>query len=227
MTDTAAQTTQWTLADALPPVPVFALAAVGLVVGYWWLPAWFLAAQLVRLWSSRGGVRWLSSLGVAEYTDEKYAAIIGYAPVVLIGLRLFLSINWLESFQVINSEKLPTGPNPQDATYLAVVLGFAVAAALSGVLLSRGLPWLIAAAGFALVLALAIGASGPIWQANALQAAPLMILGYLVSKVPLTIIRTLDRLATRRAEASLDDSDATTESRSHGGAPANWRSQGR
>ncbi|MGA3030267.1 MAG: hypothetical protein ABSE58_05940 [Candidatus Limnocylindrales bacterium] len=187
-----------TLADLPSPYPVFTLAAIGLVAGYWWFPAWFLSAQLLRIWSVRGGIAWLSSRGVPEYTDDRYAAFIGYAPLALIAVRIVLSFNWLEPFQVFANQKVPTGSDAELGGYLAIVLGAAVAAALTGVLRTHGPAWLLAAAGFSLVLALAIGSNGAVWRPNALTALPLVLVGYLVSKIPMTAADALTRWAERR-----------------------------
>ena len=211
MTDAAAQRARpATLADLAVPFPFFVLAAIGLVVGYSWFPAWFFAAQLLRIWSTSGAVRWLSSLGVPEYTDEKYAMIIGYTPVALIALRILLSLNWLEPVQILGKQHIQTGPNPEEAVFLGIVLGVSLATAMTGVLRAHGLPWLLAAAGFGVMLALVVGADGAIWQPNPLQALPLIILGYLVSKIPLTITGVLDRRAARREEEIAQGSQATT-----------------
>jgi hypothetical protein len=197
-----------TLADIASPYPFFALAAVGLVIGYWWLPAWFLAAQLIRVWSASGGVRWLSARGVAEYTDEKYAAIIGYALIGLIAVRVISSINWLESFQILGIQGWADKPDPQQATYLAVILGISVAVALGGVLRTNRLPWLLAAAGLGLIMLLSIGADGWIWRANTVEAAPLLVLAFGIAKIAMFLDRVLDRRAARRAEEALEGSDA-------------------
>jgi len=193
-----------TLADVTSPYPVFVLAVAGLIAGYWWFPAWFLSAQLVRIWSSRGGATWLSSRGVPEYTDDRYAAIIGYAPLALIAVRILLSFNWLEPFQVLAAQKVSTGSGAETGAYLAVVLGIAVAAALTGVLRTHGPAWLLAVAGFSLVLALAVGSSGTVWRPNALTAAPLVLAGFLVSKIPMAIAAALSRSAERRARDAED-----------------------
>ncbi len=189
-----------TLADVASPYPVFTLAAIGLVAGYWWFPAWFLSAQLVRIWSGRGGTTWLSSRGVPEYTDARYAAIVGYAPLALIAVRIVLSLNWLEPFQVITSQKVQGQSEAETAAYLAVILGVAVAAALTGVLRTHGPAWVLAAAGFSIVLALAIGSNGAVWRPSPLTALPLVLVGYLASKIPMSAAEALTRWTVRRAE---------------------------
>jgi hypothetical protein len=211
MTGTAAQRARPTcLADVASPYPVAVLAAIGLVAGWWWFPAWFLAAQLVRTWSTRGGVTWLSSRGFPEYTDEQYGRYIGYAPIALIALRIVLSLNWLEPFQIIAAHKAQTGADTESYVFVAIILGLALAVALTGVLRAHGLPWPLAAAGFVAVAVLALGSYGAIWNANALTAVPLVALGYLTSKIALVTNRVLDNRAARRAEETPQDQAATT-----------------
>ena len=195
-----------TLSEIANPVPFVAIAAVALVVGFWWLPAWFLAAQLIRVWAQSGGVRWLSSRGVAEYTDERYATIIGNALLFLIAFRLLLAINWLESFQILVDEHRGWAMNadPQQVTYVAVILGLAIAISLTGVMKTKRLPWVFATAGFALVLGLALVADGRVWLPTTVEAVPLIALGYLVSRIPMFFDRRLDRRAAKRAEAELE-----------------------
>ena len=211
MADTATRKARPTcLADLASPYPVAALAAIGLVVGWWWFPAWFLAGQLVRLWSRRGAVTWLNSRGVPEYTDETYGTYIGYAPIALIALRIILSVNWLEPFQIIAAHKASTGADPETATFISIILGLALAVALTGVLRTHGLPWFLASAGFVAVAVLALGSYGAIWNANAITAVPLVALGYLTSKIALVTNRALDNRAARRAEETQQVQPATT-----------------
>lgn len=207
MTNSAGSIGRNTLSDIAWPYPFFGLGVVGLVIGYWWFPAWFLAAQLIHIWSARGGVRWLRARGVPEYTDEKYMTIIGYASMVLIAIRIVLSLNWLEPFQVLDSRTIYTGPDPQTAIYLSVILGVSLAAALTGVLRTHRLTWLFAAAGFILVLVLAVGANGAVWKPNGVTALPLLLVAYLFSKIPMTIEGFFDRRAARRAAEAMEETD--------------------
>jgi hypothetical protein len=193
-----------TLSEIGNPLPFFAVAVVALIVGYWWFPAWFLATQLIRVWSPRGGVRWLHKRGVPEYDDERYATIFGNALLFLIGFRLLLSINWLESFEILGNQGWAMKPDSQQATYLAVILGIAIGLALTGVLRTKRLPWVFAAAGFAVVFALAATADGRVWSPNTIQAFPLIVLAYFVSKIPMFIDGRLDKRQARRDAEALE-----------------------
>jgi signal transduction histidine kinase len=192
------------LAEIGNPLPFLAVAVVALIVGYWWFPAWFLAAQIIRVWSSRGGVRWLHKRGVPEYDDDRYAAIFGNALIVLIALRLLLAINWLESFEILGNQGWAMHADPQQATYLAVILGISIALALTGALRTKRLPWIFATAGFVLVFGLAATADGRIWSPNTIEAAPLVLLAYLVSRIPMFFDRRLDKREAKREEEALE-----------------------
>jgi len=94
--------------------------------------------------------------------------------------------------------------DPQQATYVAVVLGLAITLSLTGVMKVKGLPWAITAIGFAVVLVLAIGAGGRLWQPTTVEAVPLVIFAYLTSRIPMFLDRRLDRNAARRAQEELE-----------------------
>ena len=196
-----------TISDLPWPIPVAVLGAIGLVAGIWWFPAWFLAAQVARIWSTRGCMTWLASIGVPEYKDEEYARIVGVGPLALIAIRIFFSFNWLEPFQVIAAHHVDTTPNQESATALAIVFGVALATSLTGVLKSHGLPWIIAAAGFIAMSILVAGGYGLIWQANSLTALGLIVAGFCTSKIAMSINGFHRRRALRRADEALADAE--------------------
>jgi hypothetical protein len=196
-----------TIADISTPYPAAVLAVIGFVVGIVWFPAWFLTAQMLRLWSGRGCMTWLKSRGVPEYTDEKYAQIIGYGPLALIVARVLLALNWLEPWQVVADHKLDTTQTGESATFLAVVFGIALATALTGVMKTHGLPWLIGAAGFVLVAFLVAGGYGAIWKATAISGLGVIVVAYLIAKIPLTINQRMDKRAAKRAEEALTEAN--------------------
>jgi hypothetical protein len=201
MTNPAAQTAKRnTIADIPSPYPFGVLAAIGFVVGIFWFPAWFLAAQMLRLWSKRGCMTWLKSRGVPEYTDENYANVIGYGPMALIAARVLLSLNWLEPFQTIANHKLDTTPGPENGVFLGIVFGLALGTALTGAMRTHGTPWLIGIAGFIAVAVLVGTGYGLIWNGTFLTGLPVIALGYITSKIPITINRYFERRDKRLAE---------------------------
>jgi hypothetical protein len=209
MTDTATQAEKpRTLSDLPWPLPVAVIAAVGFVGGIWWFPAWFLAAQTIRIWSQRGCMTWLKSRGVPEYTDDKYANWISYAPIILIVLRIALSVSWIEPFAVISNHHLDTAPTPENGIFLSVVFGLALATAITGVLKVYGPLWIISAAGFVAVTVLVAGGYGAIWTAMALDGGGLIILAYFTSHGPMQINKLLAKRAQRKAEETLEESSA-------------------
>jgi len=207
MTDSAALPARpKTIADTPSPYPFGVLAVVGFVVGIFWFPAWFLAAQMLRLWSQRGCMTWLKSRGVPEYTDEKYAQIIGYGPLLLIVGRILLSLNWLEPFQTIADHKLNTAPTPENDVFLGIVFGIALGTALTGAIRTHGLPWLIGIAGFVAVAVLVGSGYGLLWNANFLTGLPVVALAYITSKIPIIINRHFDRRARNLELEALEKS---------------------
>jgi hypothetical protein len=209
MSDTATQADRpKTLSDLPWPLPVAVIAAIGFVGGIWWLPAWLLAGQIVRIWSQRGCMTWLKSRGVPEYTDDKYANWIGYAPIILIAVRVVFSLNWLEPFQALQAHHLDTTPTPENSIFLSLVFGLALATAMTGVLKVYGPLWIISLAGFIAVAVLVVGGYGAIWTATALEGSPLIILAYFVSHGPMQINKILLKRARRPAEEALEESSA-------------------
>lgn len=178
MTDSSASTPRArSLAEIADVRPFAVLAVIGAVVGIWWFPAWFLSAQLVRIWATRGGMRWLAARGVTEYTDDKIVKIVGLVPVAIIAVRIIVAVNWLQPVQVLESHQLISSGS-ELSLYLDAVVGVAMAAALTGVLTTRGLPWLLALLGFGVVATMAVTASrGVLWQPNAFEAIPVALLG--------------------------------------------------
>jgi hypothetical protein len=204
MSDTATQADRpKTLSDLPWPLPVAVIAAIGLVGGIWWLPAWLLAGQIVRIWSQRGCMTWLKSRGVPEYTDDKYANWIGYAPIILIAVRVLLSLNWLEPFQALQAHHLDTTPTPEDGILLSLVFGLALATAMTGVLKVYGPLWIMSLAGFIAVAVLVVGGYGTIWTATAIEGSSLIILAYFTSHGPMQINKILLKRARRLAEEAL------------------------
>jgi hypothetical protein len=177
--------------------PFAGLAVVGAIAGVFWFPIWFLTAQMVRLWSTRGGLRWLGSRGVAEYDDEKIATVISLVPILVIAARVIVGVNWLQPFQVLDTKQLaPTSPS--DLRFLLdIVLGIALSTAFTGVMVTRRLPMIVGLVGFAAVATLSVAAARGIWwQPNGIEAVPLALLGYVTSK----IATVWDNHANRRYE---------------------------
>lgn len=204
MTASPAKPRARTIAENGNPYVIFALAAAGAVWGIFWLPAWFLVAQMLRLWAPNAGVRWLSSRGVPEYTDDKYAQAIANVPLLIIAGRLLISVDVLEPFKVISEHKV-NAVGSEAGVFLAVVVGIAVAMSLSGVMKTHGWTWLIATAGFAGVMTGAIGSYGLIWHANALEAAVLVPPAWLFSVIPMYICGRLDRRVIEEPEDRTDE----------------------
>jgi hypothetical protein len=185
MTETAAPNPRGRSIAEIADVRPFAfLTVVGAVAGIFWFPLWFLTAQMLRVWSSRGGLRWLATRGVVEYEDERIALVIGLVPVLVIAARVIVGVNWLQPFQVLDSKQL-AATSPSDLQFLLdIVLGIALATAFTGVLSTRRLPFIVGLAGFALVGVLAVTAARGIgWQPNGIEVVPLALIGYVTSKV--------------------------------------------
>ncbi len=171
------------LAEIADVRPVAILAAIGGLAGIWWFPLWFLSAQLLRIWAMHGGMRWLTAHGVAEYADEKIAMLVGLVPVAIIAARIILSVDWVQPFRILETHKV-TSSAGELSIFLDLVVGIAMATAFTGVLVTRGLPWLVAALGFAAVLVLAAAATrGYLGEMSGFTAMPLALLGYLTTKI--------------------------------------------
>jgi hypothetical protein len=200
MTDTADQPAPRPAVWAdYPGVRPFAFgAAVAAVAGIVWFPCWFFGAQLLRLWATRGGMRWLRSRGVPEYMDERYATVIAWGAAIPIAARVMVAVNWLQPLQALTGDK-QVASDAEFAAALALVLGLSIGTALSGVMLTNGRPRVTALVGLVAVVGLALAAQySSFWHPNAFTAAPLMILGYLSSRIALFLHRAPERRARRR-----------------------------
>ena len=147
-----------TWAESQAAIPVFTLAAIGGVAGIFWLPIWFLSAELLRLWAPRGGMKWMKARGIPEYTDDRYAQIIGLGPMILIAVRAALSLDWIGPFRALTGDKGAGFSDSEKGILLAVVLGIAMGTAFAGVLRSSGWPRVLAIVGFAANVALIVAA---------------------------------------------------------------------
>jgi hypothetical protein len=195
-----------TWAQSLSAGAVFVLAGAAAVIGIMWLPIWFLAAELLRLWAPRGGMRWLASRGVPEYTDDRYAAVIGIAPIAVIALRIAVSLDWLAPFRIFAGGQADITAS-ELAVAQALVLGLVLATSLAGVLRTTGWPRILALAGFFVVAGLVVAAEAGWWQPDALAALPLLVPAYLVSRLAMLADRWLYRRAARRyGQPSIEDS---------------------
>jgi len=187
---------------------IFAIAGAAALGGILWFPLWFFGAQLLRLWAPQGGRKWLRSQGVPEYSDEQYATAMSLIPVIPIAARLLVSFDWLEPFTtLINERKEPIAPGEM-AVLVDLVLGLAIAASLTGVMRTRGWPWLVAAAGFVPVVAVAlVFAFAPPWETNGFALIPVAVYGSLVSWLALFLQGAPERRARRAAReaARLED----------------------
>jgi hypothetical protein len=187
-----------TWSQSLGGRPVFVIAGAAFVAGFVWLPLWFLAAELLRLWAPRGGMRWLASRGVPEYTDDNIAAAIGIVPVFVIAARIALALDWIAPLQIFNGKSADVSPG-EWAALLDLSLGLAIATSLAGVLRTTGWPRAVAIAGFVGVTVAAVaGQLGLGWRPNAFQALPLIVLAYLVAAIAIRTDRWLYRRAARR-----------------------------
>jgi hypothetical protein len=177
-------------------VPVFLLAGVAAIAGILWFPLWFLAAELLRLWAPRGGMRWLASRGVPEYTDDRYAAIIGLAPIAAIAVRVALALDWIAPIRVFLGGKGDITAS-EWAVALAAVFGLTLATSLPGVLRTTGWPRVLAIAGFAGMAALVVAAQrGAFGPPHAFAALVLLVPAYLISTLAVRLDRWLyDRAA--------------------------------
>ncbi len=188
--------------------PVFLASGAGAVAGIFWFPLWFAAAQLLRVWAPRGGIAWLRSRGVPEYTDEQYATVISVGALVPIVLRIVVSFNWLQPIEVIVNQRKDPVAGSEWTALLDVVLGIAIAASMTGVLRTRGWAWLIALCGLATVVVLAVLiAFRPPFEINGFAVIPLAFLGWFISWLALFVGGTPARRARRaqRRAARIED----------------------
>ncbi len=191
---------------------IFAIAGAAALGGILWFPLWFFGAQLLRLWAPQGGRKWLRSQGVPEYSDEQYATAMSLIPVIPIAARLLVSFDWLEPFTtLINERKEPIAPGEM-AVLVDLVLGLAIAASLTGVMRTRGWPWLVALAGFVPVVAVAlIVGFAPPWEINGFALIPVAAYGSLVSQLALFLQGAPERRARRAAREAARIEDKRIE----------------
>jgi hypothetical protein len=192
------------LADHPGGALVFTIAGAAALGGVFWFPAWFFAAQLLRQWAPRGGMKWLAGRGVPEYADEQYATAIAWLPWLAIVARIAVAINWLEPFQTIIDQRKDAPNSGEMIVLLDVVLGIAIAVALTGVLRTGGWPRLLGLAGFVSVVALAwILAFAPPYPTNGFAVVPLALLGGFTSQLALFFENAPERRARRAAREAV------------------------
>jgi hypothetical protein len=209
-----------TPADYPGGVAVFGVAGAAALGGLFWFPAWFFAAQLLRLWAPRGGTRWLSKRGVPEYTDEQYAAAIGWLPLIPIVARIVIGVNWLEPFQTIVNQRKDAPNSGEMILLLDIVLGLAIGAALTGVMRTGGWARVIGLVGFVSVAALVlIVAFAPPFDINGFAVIPLALYGWLVSEIAVFVDAAPKRRARRAARdaARIEDERVVAEARKNRG----------
>jgi hypothetical protein len=181
---------------------ILVAAAVFAVAGIFWFPFWFVSGELLWTWAPRGGVRWLRSLGVEEYKDERIASIIVWSWCAIIGVRFAIALDWAHLLDSATLHVLLSPPGEFDA-WLAVVLGLALAGALAGVMKTTGWPRVLALLGVLAVFALGwTGAHGIGWLANAFVALPVPILGWATARIAIALDRRLNRRAARKLARS-------------------------
>ena len=187
-----------TLAQGLDGPPVIFIAVVMAIAGIFWFPLWFIAAEILRLWAPRGGMRWLASRGVPEYTDDKYAMWIGIGPMLLIALRVVIALDWIAPFLVFAGKSAPVSTNEFD-TLVSLVLGVAIATALAGVMRTTGVPRILGILNFVAITALAVSVHrGAFGNPNALLVVPIVVPAYLFATIAIRWDRWLYRRAVRR-----------------------------
>jgi hypothetical protein len=180
----------------LTPVVAFAVA------GIFWLPLWFVSAELLWTWAPRGGLRWLGSLGAGEYVDEQIAGVMVWSASGLIAARIAVGFDWTHLFEGATLQ-VRTAPHGEFDSWLALVLGLAIAGALAGVMKTTGIPRLFALLGVLMVAALAwTGAHGMGWQANAFVALPVPVLGWATARISIAWDRFLNRRKARKIAKS-------------------------
>ena len=205
MTDTDTTTApRPALADYPGGISVLSIAAAAGLAGIFWFPAWFFSARLLRLWAPRGGVTWLSRRGVPEYTDEHYASVISWVAVIPIVARIALSFDWLTPFETFVNKRKEPAPPSEWAVVLDIVLGAAIALGLTGVLVTRGRPLLLALASFVAVSVLALVlAFAPPFPTNGFAVVPLAVFAWLVSQLAIFFHNAPQRRARRAAREAI------------------------
>lgn len=184
--------------DAAGAIWIFAPAAVFAVAGVFWFPLWFVTAELLWTWAPRGGLRWLSSMGVEEYRDDRIASVIVWSLWGLIAARFAVALDWTHLLEGATLQ-VRLSPHSEFDAWLAVVLGLAIAGALAGVMKTTGWPRIFALLGVLAVAALAwTGANGIGWLANAFVALPLPVLGWSTARISIALDRWLNRRVARR-----------------------------
>ena len=190
------------LEDAAGAIWILAAVVVCAVAGIFWFPLWFVSAELLCTWAPRGGLRWLSSLGVDEYKDERLASAIVWFSCGLIAARFAVALDWTHLLEGLTLQ-VRQSPHGEFDAWLAVVLGLAMAGALAGVMKTTGWPRIFALMGVLTVLALAwTGANGVGWLANAFVALPVAVLGWGTARIAIALDRWLNRRAARRLATS-------------------------
>jgi hypothetical protein len=186
------------LEDAAGAIWIFAPAMVFAIAGIFWFPFWFVTGELLWTWAPRGGLKWLTSLGVDEYKDERYAQVIVGIWCGLIVARFAVALDYSTLLQGATLHVTQSPPGEFDA-WLAVVLGLALAGALAGVMKTTGWPRVFALLGVLGIFALAwTGAHGLGWLANAFVALPVPVLGWATARISIALDRWLNRRAARR-----------------------------
>jgi hypothetical protein len=200
------------LADYPGALPFLSTAAAAAIGGIFWFPLWFFAAQLLRLWAPRGGMTWLNRRGVSEYTDERYATAIAWGPFVPIVLRILVSFNWLEPFQVLVSRHLDSAPTGEWTVLLDVVLGATIALSLTAVLTTGGLARVISLAGFLSMAGLSLViAFRPPLAINGFALVPLVFVGWSISALAEAVNNAPKRRARRAARQAARIEDERIE----------------
>jgi hypothetical protein len=221
MTDTdAIPAPRPVLADYPGGYAVLAVATAAAAGGIFWFPLWFFGAQVLRLWAPRGGIAWLRSWGVPEYTDEQYATVITLAPFVPIAARIAVAADWLEPFMVFLNNRKEAVSQGEMTVLMDVVLGLAIFAALTGVMQTRGWPFLIALTSFAAVLALSlVFAFAPPFTTNGFAFMPIAVMAAIISRLAIFFESAPQRRALRaiRAAARAEDERRAAEVRKERG----------
>jgi hypothetical protein len=192
------------LEDSAGAIWIFAPAVVFAIAGIFWFPFWFVTAELLWTWAPRGGLKWLTSLGVEEYKDERYAQVIVWAWCGLILARFVVALDYSTLLQGATLRVSQSPPGEFDA-WLSVVLGLALAGALAGVMKTTGWPRILALLGVLSIFALAwTGAHGIGWLANAFVALPVPVLGWASARIAIALDHWLNRRAARRLARAAD-----------------------
>jgi hypothetical protein len=190
--------------DAAGPIWIFAPAVVFAIAGIFWFPFWFVTAELLWTWAPRGGLKWLNSLGVEEYKDERYAQVIVWTWCGLILARFVVALDFSTLLQGATLRVTQSPPGEFDA-WLAVVLGLALAGALAGVMKTTGWPRILALLGVLGIFGLAwSGAHGIGWLANAFVALPVPVLAWVSARIAIALDHWLNRRAARKLARAAD-----------------------